>query len=178
MNYSNRFRRIAQLLFTSDISDEEMSIAQKSIDMFEKAETTLQDWLDSVEKNLQVFKNYHGKETSLVVISEVFEETMEKQKKKYEGIISSIKQAIELLNKIQDVEMQDMITNLTKTSEEFTELYNELTDMQLKIGEAGFIQEFKDISQRIIDENESFFDVLSRIKDYMLKNILGEQQLS
>lgn len=178
MRPSARFIRLAQLLFTSDISKSEISIAQKVIDIFDKAEIDFQDWVESIEKNLDVFKNYHGKEKSLVVISEIFEKTIEKQKQKYERIISSIKQGIELLNDIQDVEMQDMITNLTKASEEFTELYNELTDMQLKIGEAGFIQEFKDVSQKIIDGNESLFDVISRVKDYMLKNILGEQQLS
>ena len=178
MNYSNRFRRIAQLLFTSDISDEETAVAQKVIDIFVKAELALQDWVDSLEKNLEVFKNYHGKESSLVVISEVFEETMARQKQKFEGIIASLKQAIEMLNNIKDVEMQDMVTNLTKASEEFSELYNELTDMQLKIGEPGFIQEFKDISQKLLDGNEPLFDVISRVKDYMMKNILGEQSLS
>jgi hypothetical protein len=197
MIHSQRFRRIAQLLFTSDISDDENALAQKIVDIFDKAELDFQDWVDSIENNLEVFKNYHGKENSLVVISEVFEETMAKQKEKYEKIIggvapepedsaggqqavagSGIKQAIELLNKIQDVEMQDMVTNLTKASEEFTEMYNELTDMQLKIGEPGFIQEFKDLSQKLLDNNEPFFDVLSRIRDYMMKNILGEQALS
>lgn len=175
---SKRFIRISQLLFTSDISDKEVSIAEKAIDIFNKTELDLQDWIDSIEKNLGVFKNYHGKETSLVVISEVFEKTITKQKTKYERIVVSIKQSIELLNDIQDVEMQDMITNLTKAFEEFTELYNELTDMQLKIGEAGFIQEFKDISQKILDNHQPLFDALIHIKDYMLKNILGEQQLS
>lgn len=176
--FATRFNRIAQLLFTSDISEEELSIAKKAIDIFERAESDFQDWVNSIEKNLDVFKNYHGKEKSLVVISEVFEDTMEKQKQKYERVITSIKQGIELLNNIQDVEMQDMITNVTKASEEFTEIYNEMTDMQLKIGEAGFIQEFKDISQKIIDGYEPLLDVIARIRDYMLKNILGEQQLS
>lgn len=178
MTYSQRFLRIAQLLFTSNISEEETSRARKVIDTFDKAELDLQDWVDSFEKNLNVFKNYHGKESSLVVISEVFEEIMEKQKQKYERIIGTVKQAIEQLNKIQDVEMQDMVSNLTKASEDFTELYNQVTDMQLKIGEPGFIQEFKDLSQRILDNNEPFFDVISRVKDYMKKNILGEQSLS
>lgn len=178
MDYSERFRRLAQLLFTSDISDEEQALAQKVIDIFDKAEINLQDWVDSIENNLDVFKNYHGKESSLVVISQVFEETKEKQKKRYEGIITTIKQAIEMLDKIQDVEMQDMVSNLTKASEEFTSMYNELTDMQLKIGEQGFIQEFKDLSQKLLDNNEPFFDVISRVRDYMMKNILGEQSLS
>jgi len=178
MDHSARFIRLAQLLFTSDISDDEIAVAKKVIDMFDKAEMDLQDWVDSIENNLEVFKNYHGKETSLVIISETFEETIARQKQKYERIIASIKQAIELLNNIQDVEMQDMVTNLTKASEEFTTLYNELTDMQLKIGEPGFIQEFKDISQKILDGNQPLFDVISRVRDYMLKNILGEQSLS
>lgn len=178
MDHSQRFRRIAQLLFTSNISEEEQSLAQKIIDIFDKAEIDFQDWVDSVENNLDVFKNYHGKETSLVVISQAYEETIQKQKEKYERVIVAIKQAIEKLNDIQDVEMQDMVSNLTKTSEEFTEMYNELTDMQLKIGEQGFIQEFKDLSQKLIDNNEPFFDVISRVKDYMMKNILGEQSLS
>lgn len=178
MTHSERFRRIAQLLFTSDISDEEVNLAQKVVDLFDKAELDLQDWINAVEKNLDVFKEYHGKETSLVVISEIFEETMKRQKEKYERIIQMIKQAIELLNEIQDVEMQDMVSNLTKASEEFTTLYNELTDMQLKIGEAGFIQEFKDISQKLVDNIDPFFDVVSRVRDYMMKNILGEQSLS
>lgn len=178
MTHSKRFQRIAQLLFTSDISEDEAAIAKKTIDIFDKAELDLQDWVDSIENNLDVFKNYHGKETSLVIISETFEKTIAKQKQKYERIIASIKQAIELLNKIQDVEMQDMVTNITKSTEEFTQLYNELTDMQLKIGEPGFIREFKDISQRILDNNEPLFDVISRVRDYMMKNILGEQALS
>lgn len=175
---SKRFIRISQLLFTSDISDKEIDTTQKIIDIFEKAEISFRDWVDSIKTNLNVFNNYHGKETSLVIISEVFEETKKKQKQKYERIITSIKHGIELLNKVQDVEMQDMVTNLTKTSEEFTKLYNELIDMQLKIGEPGFIQEFKDMSQKILDNHESLIDVLNRIKTYMLKNILGEQQLS
>lgn len=178
MNYSKRFVRISQLLFTSQISPEEQAIAQKVIDIFNKAELSLQSWIDSIESNLEVFKNYHGKEKSLVVISESFDSTMEKLKQKYERLVASIKEAIDLLGDIQDVEMQDMISNLTKASEEFTELFNELTGMQLKIGETGFIQEFKDLSQKILDGNEPFFDVLSRVKDYMQKNIMGEQSLS
>lgn len=178
MNHSKRFYRIAQLLFTSDISDEESSIAQKVIDIFDKAETDFQDWVDSIESNLEVFNNYHGKESALVRISHTFENTIKKQKEKYERMIIAIKQAIEMLDNIKDVEMQDMVSNLTKTSEEFTERYNELTDMQLKIGEQGFIQEFKDLSQKLLDGNEPFFDVLARIKDYMMKHILGEQSLS
>lgn len=178
MDHSKRFLRLAQLLFTSEISKEESGLAKKVIDLFDKAELSLQDWVDSIEKNLDIFKNYHGKETSLVVISEKYEETIEKQKQKYESIISTVKQAIQFLNKIQDVEMQDMVTNLTKASEEFSEMYNELTDMQIKIGEVGFIQEFKDISQRLLDNNEPLFDVITRINDYMKKNILGEQSLS
>lgn len=178
MNYSPRFKRLAQLLFTSDIGENEIATANKVVDIFNKAEIDFQNWIDSIENNLGVFNNYHGKETSLVIISEVFEQTMEKQKTKYERIIATIKQAIELSNKIQDVEMQDMITNLTKASEDFTEKYNQITDMQLKIGEAGFIQEFKDLSQQILNNNKPFFDVIERVKDYVLKNILGEQQLS
>lgn len=178
MNYSKRFLRIAQLLFTSDISDEESSIAQKVVEIFDKAELDLQSWIDAVENNLNVFKNYHGKETSLVVMAEKFEEMKEDQKVKYERIIATIKQAIELLNKIQDVEMQDMVSNLTKASEEFTEQYNEMADMPVKIGEVGFIQQFKDLSQKLLDNNEPFFDVISRIRDYMQKNILGEQSLT
>ena len=65
-----------------------------------------------------------------------------------------------------------------KESEEFTEKYNELTNLPIKIGEEGFIQKFKDLSQEVLDNNESFFDVIQRIKDYMLKNILGEQSLT
>ena len=178
MDYSKRFRRIAQLLFTSDISDDEIAVANKVIEIFDKSELDLQDWVDSIENNLDVFKNYHGKESSLVVISQAFEDTMQKQKEKYERMIITIKQAIEMLNNIQDVEMQDMVSNLTKASEEFTSMYNELTDMQLKIGEPGFIQEFKDISQKLLDNNEPFFDVISRIRDYMMKHIIGEQSLS
>lgn len=178
MNYSKRFQRIAQLLFTSDISDDETAIAKKVIEIFDKAELDLKSWIDAIESNLDMFNNYHGKETSLVVISEKFEEMKEKQKQKYEAIISTIKQAVEMLNKIQDVEMQDMISNLTKASEEFTEMYNEMADMQIKIGEVGFIQEFKDLSQKILDNNEPFFDVISRVRDYMQKNILGEQSLT
>lgn len=178
MTYSNRFRRIAQLLFTSDISEEEHAHAENIIKMFEKAESDLQSWVDGIENNLNVFKDYHGKETSLVVISEVFEKTMEKQKQKYEEVIKIIKKAIDMTADIQDIEMQDMMTNLTKTSEEYTELYNELSNLPIKIGEDGFIQKFKDISQRLLDGNQSFFDVLQRIKDYMMKNILGEQSLT
>jgi len=196
MTYSKRFQKIAQLLFTSDISDDEANLAQNIVDIFDKIELDLKDWTDSIENNLEVFKNYHGKEVSLVVISEAFEETMLKQKEKYERIIGGIepqtqqqansdqqlvggiKQAIELLSKIQDVEMQDMISGLTEASEEFTEIYNELTDMQLKIGEPGFVQEFKDISQKILDNNDPLFDILDHIKNYMMKNILGKQSLS
>lgn len=178
MEQSKRFQRLAQLLFTSDITEDEIGIAKNVIDIFDKAEMGLKDWVDSIEKNLDVFKNYHGKETSLVVISERFEETIERQKQKYERVIAMLKQAIEFLNKIQDVEMQDMVSNLTKTSEDFTSLYNEMTDMQIKIGEVGFMQAFKDISQKLLDNNEPLFDVISRVRDYMQKNILGEQSLS
>jgi len=178
MNYSKRFLRIAQLLFTSDISDEETAIANKVVGIFDKAELDLKSWIDAIENNLDIFKNYHGKETTLVRISKEFEAMKEEQKEKYERIIATIKQAIEILNKIQDVEMQDMVSNLTKASEEFTEMYNEMADMQLKIGEVGFIQQFKDLSQKLIDNNKPFFDVISRIRDYMQKNILGEQSLT
>lgn len=178
IHYSYRFKKIAQLLFTSDINDNELSVAQKSIDVFDKVETDLTNWIDSIKKNLAVFTKYHGKETSLVTISEVFEETLEKQKQKYERMIAGIKQGIELLNNIQDVEMQDMVTNLTKASEEYSETYNELIDMTIKIGEAGFIQEFKDVSQKIVNGNKPLFEIIDRIKNYMVKNIMGEQRLS
>lgn len=178
MNYSNRFLRISQLLFTSEVSEEDTAIATKIVDMLEKIENDLQSWSDTVENNLGVFNNYHGKEKALVVISDQFENTKQKQKEKYERIIDLIKKSIELIDKVQDVEMQDMITNLTKVSEEYTEKYNALTDLPFKIGEAGFIQEFKDASQTLIDGIEPFFDVVNRIKDYIMKHMLGEQALS
>lgn len=178
MKPSSRFLKIAQLLFSGQIDEDEINTAKKAIDMFNKAEIDFNDWLETIQKNLDVFNNYHGKETSLVIISEAFEDTMKKQKEKYEKIILSIKQAIEILDKIQDVEMQDMITNFAKTTEGFTSKYNELTDMTSKIGDEGFIQVFKDNSQKIIDGSDSFFDVLGRVKDYMIKNILDEQSLS
>jgi hypothetical protein len=178
MNYSNRFYKLAQILFTNEINKQEKDAAQKSIELLDKIELDLQAWLDTIEKNLEVFNNYHGAENALVAIAEKFEKVETEQKQKYERVIVDIKEMIELVNKIQDVEMQNMVVNLTKASEEFTELYNELTDMSLKIGEEGFIQKFKDESQKILDNNEGFFDILKHLKDYMQKNIMGEHALS
>lgn len=177
-SYSKRFKRLAQLLFTSEISDEEKSVGRQIADMFDKIEIDLKKWIDTIENNMNVFRNFHGGEKSLVNISQRFEEVQKKQKENYERIIQSIKQGIELINTIQDVEMQEMVANLGAASEEFTEMYNEITDMQLKIGEDGFIQQFKDASQKIVDNNKFFFDVLERIQDYVMKNVLDEQALS
>lgn len=180
--YSKRFIKISQLLFTSDISDNEISIAKQVINTFEKAENDLHSWLESIENNLNVFKEYdknnQGNESKLVGISEVFQSTIEKQKQKYEKVINSIRQAIESVGSIQDIEMKDMITNLTKASEDFTELYNELIDLPIKIGENGFLEQFINISQDLKNNNESFFDVIQHIKEYMLTNIVGEQKLT
>lgn len=176
--YSARFLRLAQLLFTNEIPKKDSKAAAEAIDAFKKAEIDLQSWLDNIEKNLNVFDNYHGPEKALVIISEKFDDITKKQKEKYERVINSIKKAIDMVMDIQDVEMQDMITNLTKLSEDFSEIFNELNDSALKIGEAGFIEQFKNGSQKIIDNSESFFDVLTRVKDYMEKNILGQQSLS
>lgn len=178
MTYSTRFYKIARLLFTSEISEEEKAIAQKIIKTFETAERDLEAWADSVEKNLEVFNNYHEPESQLVVITEKFEEVQEKLKQKYERMIQKLKEGIELLNKIQDVEIQEMISGVMMASEEYTELYNKLTDMPYKIGEVGFIREFKEISQKLVDNNQPFFDAIQHIKDYLLKNVLDRQALS
>lgn len=178
MTYSARFYKIAQLLFTSQISDDEKKTAEEIVDVLEKNELDFQNWLDAIQKNLDLFNNYHGSEEGLVVISEKFEEIQKQQKEKYEKIITDIKKAIDLMGKMQDVEMQDMINNLTKVSEDFTELFNELNNLPVKIGEKGFAQKFKDASQVILDNNEPFLDILERIKNYIMKNVMGEQSLS
>ena len=178
MTPSKRFIRLAQLLFTSEISSEEHQHAKQIVDILDKAIDEFSEWLETLERNLEVLNNYHGNESSLVVISETFDNVMEKQKERYEKIIQQIKQAIELVGEIEDVELQDMITNVTNTSEEYTELYNQLTNMPVKIGEQGFIQKFKDLSQKLLDGNEPFFDVLEGMRDYLMKNVLSEQSLT
>ncbi len=178
MNYSNRFYKIARLLFTSEISEEEKAIALKVIKTFEDAEISLQAWIDSIEKNFETLKGYHEPESSLVVITEKFNEVQQKLKEKYEQVIATLKEGIELLSKIQDVELQEMVSSVMVASEEYSELYNKLTDLPFKIGETGFIQEFKDISQKLIDNNEPFFDAVQHVKDYLMKNVLDRQALS
>jgi len=176
--YSKRFIRIAQLLFSTEITQEEKNIASEVVDMLDKSITELQDWLETVENNLNVFNKYKGSDKSLVVIAEQYEETQAKQKSRYEKILMTIKEAIDLITKIQDIEMREMITNLTKSSEAFTKVYNELTDLPIGIGEDGFLEAFKTTSQKVIDSNQPFIDVLTRIKDYIMKNVLGEQSLT
>lgn len=178
MTYSKRFYKIAQLLFTTEVSDEEKNAARKVSDELNKIDLDLKSWIETMSKNLEVFNNYHDNEKSLVVISEKFEQTQQKQKQNYERIINDLKKTIESMGTFHDVEMQDMVVNLTKTSEEFTKLYNEINNLPNKIGEVGFIQSFKDASQKLIDSDEALFDVIERVKDYIMKNVLGEQSLS
>jgi hypothetical protein len=178
MTYSQRFLRLAQILFTSKIPDEEKQIAKQIITGLNKIQISFNEWIKTIENNLDVFNNYHGKETSLIVISETFNATIEKQKNKYEKIMESLKQAIELMGNIQDIKLEKMITNITSTSEELTELYNKLTDMEIKIGEVGFVQEFKTNSEVIINYNITFVEVIDTLKEHILENILGKQSLS
>jgi hypothetical protein len=177
-SYSARFKKLAQLLFTSEIDDEELSTAKKVVDILDKVKVDLERWVETIESNLEVFNDYHGSETAIVSWTEQYDKVNETQKKKYELIVKTIKQVIEIMDKIQDVEMQDMIINLTNASEEFTTIYNELTDLPVKIGEEGFIQKFKDASKKVLDNNEPFVEVIQRVRDYIMKNILGEQSLS
>lgn len=178
MTHSTRFIRLAQLLFTSQIPEDERAQAKQLVEHFKKSETDLQSWVDTIENNLNVFENYHGNETALVIIAEKFEETMEKQKQHYEKIINELKKIIEALGEIKDVEIQEMIINITSASEEFSEIFNELIDLPVSIGETGFIQKFKDASKQIISKSESFLEVIQRVRDYIMKNVLHEFSLS
>ncbi len=179
MNYSNRFLKISQLLFTSDISDQEKEVAQQVVDMLDKIHVDLERWIEGIVKNLDIIGAVpQDKEAGLVGWTENYEKMVERQKEKYEKMIQAIKQSIEIMNGIQDIEMQDMVTNLTKASESFTEIYNELADLPIKIGEEGFVQKFKDASKNIIDNDKPFLEVIQRIRDYIMKNIIGARALS
>lgn len=178
MKPSQRFVRLAQLLFTHEVSEEEHNTAKQIVDLLDKTIDEFAAWEESLEKNLEVFNNYHGSENALVIISEKFDNTINKQKERYEHIVKMIKDVIGLVGEIEDVEMQEMVGNITSTSEKYTELYNEMADMGLKPGEPGFIQKFKDLSQKLIDGNAPFFDVLEGIRDYVMTNVLGEQSLT
>jgi uncharacterized protein YjgD (DUF1641 family) len=179
-NMSDRFEKIAQLLFTSKISDEEHNTAEKVVDILDKAKVDLERWLETIENNLEVLSDpkFATDENSLVMMTEKYEDVNKTQKEKYERILQSIKQAIDIMGTIQDVEIQDMIVNFTKASEEFTTIYNELTDLPTKIGEEGFIKKFKDASSKILANDEPFLEVIQRVRDYIMKNIMGEQSLS
>ncbi len=178
MNYSARFLKISQLLFTNEISPEEHKTAEQVVDLLDKAKVDLERWLEAIENNLEVLSNPELSETGIVSWTEKYDEVNKTQKEKYERIIQSIKQSIEVMGNIKDVEMKEMIVNFTKASEEFTIIYNELTDLPIKIGEKGFIQKFKDASQKVLDNKESFIEVIQRIRDYIMKNVMGEMSIS
>lgn len=175
---SPRFRRLAQLLFTSEISEDDKATARRAVDMLDRAATGLGNWLETIESNLEHFNNYHGQDSALADIAPTYEEAIEKQKTRYEEVIALLKKAVDVLAKVQDVELEEIIGSLTQESQKFTELYNELTGLPVPIGSAGFIQKFKDTSKLIVDNNDPFFDIIERAEKYIKKNILGEQSLS
>jgi methyl-accepting chemotaxis protein len=178
---SKRFYHIAQILFTSIIDEEEKQLAQKAVSDLNKTNTQLKHWLDAIEKNLKTlayYKEQQGTDKALVVVSDKFKDISEKQKANYERLINELKSVIENINNFQDVEMQDMIVNLTKASEEFTGLYNEINDLPHAIGEDGFLDAFIDTSKKLLLGKDSFIEVIDRIKTYIQKNILDEQSLS
>lgn len=181
MNNSKRFTRLAQLLFTSVVSDEEKQYAKKAVDAFIKLSAEFGHWLDTIENNLNVLAHYkeqHGDEKALVVAAEKFADIQEKQKENYERIINDLKRAIEYTDNFKDIEMQEIAVNLTRASEEFTKVYNELIDLPQKIGEDAFLDSFISGSQKLLAGKEGLVDMLERVRVYIQKNVLDEQSLS
>jgi bacterioferritin len=66
-NHSERFEKLAQLLFTSDVSEEDYNTAKKVLGQLSAAESDLQDWIDTIQSNLDLLSRFQGPEKSLVL---------------------------------------------------------------------------------------------------------------
>lgn len=181
MTTSNRFNRIAQILFTSTIDEVDKQHAKQAVEDLSTLSSDFNYWIDTIENNVDVLKHYkeqNGDEKSLVVINEKFNDKQEKQKENYENIIKKLKKIIEDTESFKDIEMQEMISNLAKISEEYTKLYNEVINLQQKIGEEGFLDDFLAVSQKVLNDKDNLIEMFERVKTYIQKNILDEQSLT
>jgi hypothetical protein len=82
------------------------------------------------------------------------------------------------MNSIADIRMSDLISNFTRISKDYSDKYNELINMESGIGEEGFLDEFRKLSDDLVKSVVPFIEILDDLKEHITQNILGRHSLA
>ena len=178
MTTTKRLKRLALMLFTSEISKEEKQAALGVVNDLDAAISDIEKLISKIQKNIDLFATYTGKPESLLSIKSNFEKSIDKHKDSYEQILYKIRTAFKNMDSFKDIKLQDDVLLTAQEGEIFTDLFNEYLEISRTIGKPEFLEEFKNKCNEIIQRSQNFSDVIQSCVKHINKNILEKQPIS
>lgn len=166
------------MLFTTEISEKEQQLASGIEQELDTLSKIFNNIIDTFEKNLNAVESFQGQPSELLKIKPKLVSVVKEQKEKYEKFLLSLRDAMNKLKGLEDIEIHEIKETIAQEAERFTKLFNNYLQTSEDIGKNNFIEDFKNDSKNILQAENSFNDVLTRAIKHINKNILGKQAIS